>query len=448
MAEPQARRAKRTGSISQAANGRWKGYVTIDKQKEYFYAPTKREAHAKRQHLLDHPEEVRAKRAAKAGKPVKKTTALTVGDIAEQWIDYKVDALRKPHKPRTTEGHRDNLRLHINSKEYGIGNIDAASITRDQIRNFFTDLRGEAELGVSALRGIHSLLNCAFDHAIAEDKLSANPVLKADRPEQEDQNFRELEDTEVKQIVATLRDFNGEPHPQQARWLLALTMALRPGEALAIEESDVDWNRNRLSITKQLQQDRTTGGLVIATLKSRTSRRVLPVPEMVMDALKQRRRDRRRQRRERLAEGKLWTPFTYNGVERNFLLTQDNGQPIRPRLDTTNWKRLLVDAKLSTDHPSKVDEHGDPAKIALPISRYAARHYAATWMLGKGMEIAYVSRFLGHSDIGLTMRTYVSHKLPEMDLFGHKINEGLIKDHSFEVEWNDELEEYIELEEA
>ncbi|MFD1211791.1 tyrosine recombinase XerC [Arthrobacter sp. GCM10027362] len=424
MAEEKPRRSKGTGSrVSRTASG-WKGYITVDGKREYFHAASKRAAEEKRRHLLNHPEEVRAKRSEKAGKPAPGSSSPTVSDLIDRWLNFKATSLQKPHRPKTASGYRDAQRLHINHAEYGIGDLDASIIDGFRIREFFTELRVGRGLGSSLVRTIHSLLNQSYEYAIEHGLVSGNPVFKSDRPGLDTVDVSELTEEQVGQLRLALRN-----HDQEARWLIALYMGLRPGEALAIERHHIDWKRKTLTVKQQLQQDRVSGGLIISPLKSSTSNRQLPIPDVVMDALWRQLKVRSRYRKARAEAGKTWETFKdKNGSETDFMFIQENGQPIRPRLDTTNWKRLLIQAGLCHDHETELDSDGMPLCVPDPISRYACRHYAATWMLSKGVDITTVSLMLGHTDIGLTVRTYVAKRVPAMETLGDKLSKAIEAD--------------------
>ncbi|AMM31679.1 hypothetical protein SA2016_0994 [Sinomonas atrocyanea] len=402
------RRGKKTGSISKASDG-WKGYVTVDGQRKYFWAKTRREADLKRRHLVEHPEDVRNERAAQQEAvephPPTRNVAVfgssTVGAIVSGWIDHKLKVERGRHKPKTSRGYSDHLRIHVNHPEYGIGDLDADEVTAEGLEDFFTALREEALLGASARRGIHSLLNSAFNFALERRMVRANPVPRYLRPAPHDGEIVEIDPAQVEQLLLHFA-FDST---YEARWLLALFVGLRPGEALAIQVEDIDWNKGLLRVYQQLQQDSGSGGLILVPVKSRTSKRTLVLPDFVLEALKARRAALIEQQR---AAGEAWNPWRGTGEQApQFLFVQDNGQPIRPRLDYAIWKRLLEVAGVVREGV----RDGVPVLEAVPVSRYACRHHAATWLLGIGNDVALVSRYLGHSDVGFTMRTYVSSRL-------------------------------------
>src|SRR5947209_5129385 len=78
-------------------------------------------------------------------------------------------------------------------------------------------------------------------------------------------------------------------HRHEALFIAALTMGLRFGEALALRWTDIDTEAGTLSVRYQLQ--RRDGALTLVETKTEKSRRTLPLPTLVKDAL-QRHRER------------------------------------------------------------------------------------------------------------------------------------------------------------
>ena len=95
-----------------------------------------------------------------------------------------------------------------------------------------------------------------------------------------------------------------------------------------------------------------------------------------------------------IAEGDQWQAWEWEGMPRALAFTQQNGQPVRPRLDSTNWKRLLERAGV---------QH---------MRRYTARHTAASGMIADGVDPATLAKTLGHANPAFTMATYV-HAIAE-----------------------------------
>lgn len=119
--------------------------------------------------------------------------------------------------------------------------------------------------------------------------------------------------------------------------------------------------------------------------KTHQSRRTLSLPSVLVSALKV---HRMHQLEERLAAGPKWR-------DQGLVFPSTIGTPIEPRNLTRHYKELLRRAGL----PQATRFHD-------------LRHTAASLLVAQGVHPRVVMEILGHSQIGLTMNTYV-HVLPE-----------------------------------
>jgi integrase len=118
------------------------------------------------------------------------------------------------------------------------------------------------------------------------------------------------------------------------------------------------------------------GGPVLAPLKSSAGRRVLSLPDPMIDQL---RRHAAAQAAERLRAGNMWS-------DHGLMFTRDDGSPIRKETDSAEWHRILALAGVR------------PARL------HDARHTAATLLLVQGVPAGVAMRLLGHSDTRVTSR--------------------------------------------
>jgi len=168
----------------------------------------------------------------------------------------------------------------------------------------------------------------------------------------------------------------------EALFTVALAMGLRQGEALGLQWEDIDWESGVLRVRQSLQ--RINRKLVLNELKTKSSRRDLPLIDVVANSL---RAHRSRQLAERLAAGKDWQ-------DTGFVFTTMIGTPLDARNVVSSYHRVLVDA-------------------GLELRRFHdLRHGCATLLLAQGVPIKTVSDILGHSQISITADIY-GHVVPE-----------------------------------
>ena len=114
-------------------------------------------------------------------------------------------------------------------------------------------------------------------------------------------------------------------------------------------------------------------------MKTETSRRVLPLPDPLRDALLA-----EKQRREHAAK-----QAGHHVIDSPFVFITATGKPFRPESISQAFKRAA-------------------AKVGLPSMRlHDLRHTAITYMLEAGVNPRTVSEFAGHSTAGFTMQQYV-----------------------------------------
>ena len=123
-------------------------------------------------------------------------------------------------------------------------------------------------------------------------------------------------------------------HRLEALFVMALTLGLRRGELLGLHWSDVDLDGATLRVNYGLQRfDRK---LHLMESKTEKSRRVLPLPSLLVAGL---RTHRTRQLEERLALGSDWQ-------ETGLVFVSTVGTPLEPRNLNRTFDALLENAKL------------------------------------------------------------------------------------------------------
>jgi integrase len=168
----------------------------------------------------------------------------------------------------------------------------------------------------------------------------------------------------------------------EALYVATLGLGLRQGEVLGLRWSDVDLEGRVLRVSHALQWIRPARGQAgVPTLvgpKSRTSRRTLDLPALVVEAL---RAHRARWRDEKLALGPRWL----NDFDLVFVGPQ--GEPLNPKAVWEDHRAVLKAAGL--------------------------RHSCASLLLINHVPAKMVQEILGHSSITLTLDTY-SHVMREL----------------------------------
>lgn len=230
-----------------------------------------------------------------------------------------------------------------------------SDITSSDLRKYQASLMKEG-MSPSRTNTIMQLLRSIMKQEADEGLLKHDPTRSVKRVEEPKAEIDPLSQEELDLALAAIR-----PHFRPLFTCLAYTGA-RPNELLALRWSDIDWKQETITISK----GRVRGAE--GTPKTKSSGRVLPMPEIVVDALKEvRQRDVQ--------------------ALSDHVFLNNRGKPIDKNLDLV-WRRALARAGLR-HRPS-----------------YQLRHTFATQRIMDGFPIPYVAKLLGHSTIDTLVRHY------------------------------------------
>lgn len=308
-------------------------------------------------------------------------TTLPVGKspTLEQWLNHCHATLlpRQKKKPRETT----MVKYRYCFDSYLIptmGHVRLDKITSDDIEGVWhllledgnptLDADKRRPLSPSTVHWAHTILSRMLRLALHKKTLTVNPAGpdSMDAPAKTDAEIMPLETDQWKTILA-----HAEGTVNAARWTVALAIGLRQGEALALRWSDVDLADGTLRVRQTVY--RLPGkGLVFGPPKTERSKRDIALPNTLLVALRQHRKE---QAAARLAAGDTWD------AEADLVFANSFGRVIDPSTDRKAWKALL-------------DRSGVPH-----VKLHAARHTAATMMLLQGIDPRVVMDIMGWSQV-------------------------------------------------
>lgn len=245
----------------------------------------------------------------------------------------------------TMVGYESAWQCHIVD---AFGGLEIDSITADMIETWMAGMpRGAARKAWGVLR---TMLRKAFRWGVS----SVDVTTRVRGPKRTDHQPHVLD---ARQISALLRGFWG--HELEAWLICSVTLGLRPEEALGLEWSDIDLRGGLVRIRRGVQW--VSGHEVVVEPKTDLSARDVVLPRFAIIRL--------RQIRGR-GDGRLVGGLNPGQVDRRY----------------RRWCR---------------EQH-------LPfVPRENLRHSWATSALAAGVDVAVVSRALGHSSIETTARYYL-----------------------------------------
>jgi integrase len=360
------KRGQGEGSIYKRKDGRWAAAVNLG----YLDGKLKRKTFYGASH-----EEVKNKLVAaltdqQKGLPIL-TERQTLAQFLEKWL---TDVARPSVRPKTYRFYLDHIRLHIKPT---LGKKQLEKLTPADVQHF-VNAKLQSGLSPQTIRHIIATLRASLSIAVKWQVVYRNVAALVSLPRIQKQEMCIFTPDQAKAFLDSVKG-----HRLEALFIMALTLGLRRGELLGLHWSDIDLDVATLRVNYGLQ--RFDGKLHLVEPKTEKSRRVLPLPLLLVAAL---RAHRTRQLEERLALGSNWQ-------ETGFVFASTIGTPMEPRNLNRTFDALVKNARLPK------------------IRFHDLRHSCATILLSQGIPQRTLMEILGHSQISLTMNTY-SHVLPEM----------------------------------
>lgn len=199
----------------------------------------------------------------------------TVSEYAQTW------AASRPHRASTAERVRSTLRCHVDGTALGRRRI--VDVRTSEVQRWVND-RAE-HLAPSTLRQLVKLVRSVFLDAQQEGVIARSPAVRISVPADDrrlDSSRPIKTDRVVPLTVEQVRALAAAmPARHRAMVLTQAGLGLRAGELLGLRVADIDRERREVCITEQVHP-RTRERV---PLKTRRSRRVVPLPRLVADAL-------------------------------------------------------------------------------------------------------------------------------------------------------------------
>lgn len=271
---------KPKGNPFQRASGKWT-YIVYEKDRVSGIAKPKwhggfsTEAEAKTELL-------KAKTEITAGQ-YRPSSNITVEKYISRWFETHLRKL----EPATIQGYRNNINLHIIPN---IGKQKLSDLNRHILTDFYYKLTEKDGLSATSVHYVHATLRKALNDAVADDYLLKNPAEFADLPKGDKYKATVLNE---KQAQALFQGLKGESIETEI--LLMLCLGLRRGEALGLRFCDVDFGTNSARVAQQIttvQGNCSNNGqnYGIKRLKTESSNRSIPLPPLIIDSIKMRKK--------------------------------------------------------------------------------------------------------------------------------------------------------------
>lgn len=239
---------------------------------------------------------------------------------------------------------------------------------------------GKEPLGTGTVRVIRAALSAVFSVAVKKGILAKNPVAGSTPPKQEKKERTFLTDESSRELLEKLGAVKNEQIRRAIRFLLYT--GLRRGELLALHWQDVDMKEGTVTVRYTLFCRK--GIKMLTSPKSRSSCRIIPVPPVVQQDLKEQKAYIETLRRK---AGEKWT-------ERGTVFVNLLGDYMNGEFLNNSFKKFLK-------------ENGFPA-----MHIHDLRHANASILINRGVPMKIVSEHLGHTSEKTTEEfyTHVFHR--------------------------------------
>lgn len=354
-----SKRANGEGSIYQRTDGRWVASVYLQTstrtwERSYLYGKTRGEVEQKLAQLREKIE---------SGVPIA-PTKLTLGTYLSEWVEHV--AARRVRRS-TLYNYRLYIQRHLIP---GLGAKRLDKLTARDVRLFLDRLR-DSGVGARTAQYTHATLRAALEDAVRDELIARNVarLVRVARPQ-----ARERQPLTAAQARTFLKSAQGDRH--YALFVVLIVLGMRRSEALGLRWDDIDLHTAALQIRHTLH--RQDNSLVLLPPKTQRSRRTIPLPAFVADALAE---HHCRQEKEKAASTRDWH-------ETGHVFTTGIGTPIDPR----NCSRMFA---------AQCRRAGVPV-----VPLHALRHTCVSLLLLMGAPPRVVMEIVGHSALEMTMNVY------------------------------------------
>ena len=292
-----------------------------------------------------------------------------IADLCDEYIAAREAELADGNlRTRTVEKERWACEKHIKPR---IGRLQSKDTGLPRIRKFNASLKEEG-LAPSSQSSIRAVVSLVLDWGVRQGYVGQNPFRQLDSKDRVGQKRRRG----IRVLTTVELDALIEAAGLEWRAVL-FTIAhtgARASESLGLGWADIDFEARRIRIDKQM----TRTGSTLADVKTSASERYVPMSPALAEELKA-------HRKEQFARG-------HAGKGDLVFTTSLGTSPGYWNLRTRGLKRAA----------DKVGLEG--------VSLHGLRHTFGSHLVRQGIDVATVSRYLGHSDPSVLLSTY-SHEV-------------------------------------
>lgn len=320
-----------------------------------------------------------------------------VKEFLEYWLEY--DIRKRAQSNNTYVTYSNIVKKHIIPI---LGNKKLTEVNKGDIHRLYKD---RAEFSKYVVRLVKTVMNVSFHYALKCRLISFNPAEGINLPktvEPRPYHTRKIDTTKTLNMEQILRLIEvSKDTPIHMQVLFNVLMGLRRQEINAVKYTDVDYINRTLSVERQLGKalnrnpnkvdERPTTKSELP-LKTSSSRRELPIPDYVFEAILEERKKYERNRSRRRSQF----------LDTNYICCSNYGRPRSKDFHWSHYKELLRNAGLPD------------------IRWHDLRSTYCTLLLKQDFNPKAVSKLMGHAKELITMDVYgdnvniIPEEIPEL----------------------------------
>lgn len=304
----------------------------------------------------------------------------TLGNFFYEWLwNIKKQELKASTFDRIEGIYRNYIKPTKNLNSAKLTNIDTLylqKITNKLLENHT----------INQVKNLNKALSNCFKYAVSINKIKSNPVTGIVYPKTHeviDEKINYITEKEQQDLIKALQGDKCE-----GIILLGLMCGMRIGEAMALQEKDIDFDNRLIKINKSVKLV-WTGELTkdnkriyenrVTIPKTKTSIREVPFPSMLVPILKG------------IIKNNKENKLKYGNVyfDNKLIFCKDHGEYIDNKQPNRRLKAALKRADIEAD-----------------INYHSLRHIFITNCISNDINIKTVMDWVGHADINVTMKIY------------------------------------------
>jgi len=374
----------------------------------------------------------------------KKPTTLSFDDLFEKWIaSHQGD---KRLAPKTEARYREMYNLRI--KDY-FSKCKLENIDTDVLDEFFINLRKskrkdgkEGFLSEQSVKHHYRLLSAVFSYAYRKRLIKSNPMVFTEPVDAKQKQTDCFDETQVSILIDAVEQaelkFKVITH-------LAIASGCRLGELVGLTWDDINLERRTINIVRTAQyisdfnkaeflekyssyfEDLLNQNIVeiiesrentiklldslldrkiiIKSPKTEKSSRTITLPDTVIQLLSQYQRE---QKIKQIKAANKWN----RGF--GWVFTDDFGDIMHPYTPSKWFHKFIKSYNKGIVENEKIKKEQKAELLLKEISFHGLRHTSASLLISKGQDVVTVSKRLGHSNSGTTLKIY-AHAFEKLD---------------------------------